>query len=162
MSERDRRKANVEVQASFSSDSEDEISDRERTVVDDFDVEVENAREMYRQVEMAERAAHADLLQQFQQLQIVVNELRMQQEQAEQGHAPVQASKAPYTGKPPIFDIDNDKATWRQWKEHWRFFQISSGLSSIADENAKAAAKRAALSTAMTTSVGPGVHAVDG
>ena len=103
-----------------------------------------------------------DLHQQYQQQQqqnVATQQQLQQLLQQQQNVAGDQAAaaapagptmKAPYSGKPPPFCLQNDKTSFKIWKEKWSSFQISSGLNLITDPDRAREAKKAALSAALS------------
>ncbi len=60
--------------------------------------------------------------------------------------------RAPYSGKPPVFDLEAEKHKFPMWKIRWDSFQVTSSLENIADEAVRQKAKRAALAQALSDS----------
>jgi hypothetical protein len=60
--------------------------------------------------------------------------------------------RAPYSGKPPVFDLEAEKHKFPMWKIRWDSFQVTSGLENIADEAVRQKAKRPALAQALSDS----------
>jgi hypothetical protein len=90
--------------------------------------------------------------QQTQMMQQMQARFDAELREARRGQRP-QAStavRAPYTGKPPVFDMETEKHKFPTWKIRWASFQVTSGLDNIEDEAVKQRAKRAALAQALS------------
>ena len=148
---RNRRLANQDAQTDFSSSDSEENFMANQNPLNILQAQLAPPAMNYEQ-------QIANLTDQVQQLQQQHQQmLALHPQNAPAGAqavlpAPAAHTKAPYTGRPPLFDIDTDKGLFKIWLEKWKFFNVSSGLNLITDPIQLVAAKRAALSAAFSNS----------